>query len=92
MSFWEGETCESCGREIVEQRVTMHRTMNQLAMLLRELGQYVEAKWPLNLLSALVGGVVGLLLVFVVVWIKKPRIRVRGFEKVQNPIAYVNIE
>lgn len=66
--------------------------MNQLAMLLRELGQYVEVKWPLNLLSALVGGVVGLLLVFVVEWIKKPRIRVRGFEKVQNPIAYVNIE
>jgi YgiT-type zinc finger domain-containing protein len=25
MSFWEGETCECCGREIVEKRVTMHR-------------------------------------------------------------------
>ncbi|MBC7262733.1 MAG: YgiT-type zinc finger protein [Chloroflexi bacterium] len=25
MSFWEGETCECCGGEIVEKRVTLHR-------------------------------------------------------------------
>jgi len=25
MSFWEGETCEYCGGEIVEKRVTLHR-------------------------------------------------------------------
>ena len=25
MSFWEGETCECCGGEIVEKRVALHR-------------------------------------------------------------------
>ncbi len=25
MGFWDGETCEYCGGEIVEKRVTMHR-------------------------------------------------------------------
>jgi YgiT-type zinc finger domain-containing protein len=24
-AFWEGETCEYCGGEIVERRVTLHR-------------------------------------------------------------------
>jgi YgiT-type zinc finger domain-containing protein len=25
MGFWEGETCEYCGGEIVEKKVTLHR-------------------------------------------------------------------
>ena len=25
MSFWEGETCEYCGGNVVEKRVTLHR-------------------------------------------------------------------
>ena len=25
MGFWDGETCEYCGGEIVEKRVTLHR-------------------------------------------------------------------
>ena len=25
MSFWENETCERCGGQIVERRVTLHR-------------------------------------------------------------------
>ena len=25
MSFWENETCEHCGGQIVERRVTLHR-------------------------------------------------------------------
>jgi HTH-type transcriptional regulator/antitoxin MqsA len=25
MSFWEGETCEYCGGELVEKLVTLHR-------------------------------------------------------------------
>ena len=25
MSFWKGETCEYCGGELVEKRVTLHR-------------------------------------------------------------------
>ena len=53
--------------------------MNTLANLLRN---SVEFRLPLDLLSALAGGVIGFLLVFVVDWIKKPRIRVLGFEKV----------
>lgn len=27
MTFWKGETCEGCGGEIVEKRVTLHRTV-----------------------------------------------------------------
>lgn len=27
MGFWEGETCEYCGGDIVEKRVTLHRRM-----------------------------------------------------------------
>ncbi len=26
-NFWQGETCEYCGGEIVEKHVTMHRTV-----------------------------------------------------------------
>ena len=25
MTFWKGETCECCGGEIIEKRVTLHR-------------------------------------------------------------------
>ena len=25
MTFWKGETCEYCGGEIIEKRVTLHR-------------------------------------------------------------------
>ena len=29
MTFWEGETCEYCGGNIVEKRVTLHRKVTQ---------------------------------------------------------------
>lgn len=32
VNFWEGETCEYCGGDIVEKRVTLHRKVK---------GQYV---------------------------------------------------
>jgi YgiT-type zinc finger domain-containing protein len=34
MTFWEGETCECCGGEIVERRVTLHRKVKESFVLL----------------------------------------------------------
>jgi YgiT-type zinc finger domain-containing protein len=34
MAFWEGETCECCGGEIVERRVTLHRKVKESFVLL----------------------------------------------------------
>ena len=28
MSFWDGETCEYCGGNIIEKQVTLHRKVN----------------------------------------------------------------
>jgi YgiT-type zinc finger domain-containing protein len=33
-NFWQGETCEYCGGEIVEKHVTMHRTVKGNYVLL----------------------------------------------------------
>jgi hypothetical protein len=45
--------------------------------------RYLAIRWPLDLLSVLASGVVGFLLVFIIDWIWKPRIKVLSFEKVQ---------
>lgn len=34
MTFWEGETCEYCGRPIVEKRVTLHRKVRRQYVLI----------------------------------------------------------
>ena len=34
MSFWEGETCEYCGGNIVEKRVTLHRKLKKQHVLI----------------------------------------------------------
>ncbi len=36
MSFWEGETCEYCGGDIVEKHVTMHRRVKGKYILLEK--------------------------------------------------------
>jgi YgiT-type zinc finger domain-containing protein len=36
MSFWHGETCEYCGGQIVERRVTMHRKANGHYVLIED--------------------------------------------------------
>jgi YgiT-type zinc finger domain-containing protein len=34
MTFWKGETCECCGGEIVEKRVTLHRKVKESYVLI----------------------------------------------------------
>jgi YgiT-type zinc finger domain-containing protein len=36
MSFWEGETCEYCGGDIVEKRVTLHRKVRGNYVLIED--------------------------------------------------------
>ncbi len=36
MDFWEGETCECCGGEIVEKRVTLHRKVRSRYVLIED--------------------------------------------------------
>jgi YgiT-type zinc finger domain-containing protein len=36
MNFWEGETCECCGGEIVEKRVTLHRKVKGNYILIED--------------------------------------------------------
>ena len=36
MSFWEGETCECCGGDIVEKRVTLHRKVKGSYVLIED--------------------------------------------------------
>jgi YgiT-type zinc finger domain-containing protein len=36
LSFWEGETCESCGGDIVEKHVTLHRKVKGNYVLLED--------------------------------------------------------
>lgn len=43
---------------------------------------YVTLNFPLDLANILAGGVVGFLLVFLVDWVKKPRVKLRKFESV----------
>ncbi len=37
MNFWENETCERCGGNIVEKRVTMHRKVKDGYVLLEDI-------------------------------------------------------
>ena len=46
------------------------------------LSNYLKLDWPLDLVSTLAGGIVGFLLVFIIHFIKKPRMKVLGFEQV----------
>ena len=36
MNFWEGETCEYCGGDIIEKRVTLHRKVKGNYVLLED--------------------------------------------------------
>ena len=36
VNFWDGETCECCGGEIVEKRVTMHRKIKGSYILIED--------------------------------------------------------
>lgn len=36
MSFWEGETCEYCGGNIIEKRVTLHRKVKGHYVLIED--------------------------------------------------------
>ena len=36
MNFWEGETCEYCGGDIVEKRVSLHRKVNGKHVLIED--------------------------------------------------------
>jgi YgiT-type zinc finger domain-containing protein len=36
MGFWEGETCEYCGRKIVEKHVTLHRKFKGKYVIVEE--------------------------------------------------------
>jgi YgiT-type zinc finger domain-containing protein len=36
MGFWDGETCECCGGEIVEKRVTLHRKVKRGYVLIED--------------------------------------------------------
>lgn len=45
------------------------------------LSYYLKFDWPLDLVSILAGGIVGFLLVFIIDFIKKPRLKVLGFER-----------
>ncbi|MCU7905914.1 MAG: hypothetical protein KZQ76_08650 [Candidatus Thiodiazotropha sp. (ex Epidulcina cf. delphinae)] len=45
---------------------------------------YVIFKFPLDLLSTLAGGVVGFVLVFVVDWVRRPRVKFLGFAVVES--------
>jgi hypothetical protein len=43
------------------------------------LNHYVTLNFPLDLASILAGGIVGFFLVFIVDWVKKPRVKLLGF-------------
>jgi len=45
------------------------------------IGRYIVLYWPLDLVSTIGGGVVGLFLVYLVDWIRKARIKYIGFKK-----------
>ena len=36
MEFWDGETCEYCGGEIAEKRVTLHRKVKGKYVLIED--------------------------------------------------------
>lgn len=44
---------------------------------------YVKFNWPLDLVSTLAGGVVGFLLVFIIDFIKKPKLKALDFDQVK---------
>ena len=43
------------------------------------MSDYATFTFPLDLLSTLAGGVVGFVLVFIVDWVKRPRVKLLGF-------------
>ena len=64
------------------QRLGVLRSENNSAI--STMCGYVTFSFPLDLASTLAGGVVGFLLVFLVDWVRKPRVRFLGFVPVAS--------